>query len=77
MINNIDELEALLKLCRKQGVTEITLQGSSIKFGDLPEKKRKRDGEAEEADEPVLPQGLTPEQLMFFSAGGGIGGQPP
>ncbi len=75
MINNIDELEALLKLCRKQGVTEITLQGSSIKFGDLPEKRRKRD-EAEEAEEP-LPQGLTPEQLMFFSAGGGIGGQPP
>lgn len=33
---NFKELKAILKLCRSQGVTDITLGGVSIKFGDMP-----------------------------------------
>ncbi len=66
MINDLKELQALLKLCRKQGVTEIDLNGFLIKFGEMP---RKVSG-AEETDDDIPTDELTPEQLMFFSAGG-------
>lgn len=65
MIKDLKELQALLKLCRKQGVTEIALAGTVIKFGDLPIKS----DDVEQSDEIPTPE-LTPEQLMFFSAGG-------
>lgn len=69
MIQNLKELQALLKLCRKQGVTEIDLCGTKIKFGDLP----KKNAETDEVEEPDADSDLTPEQLMFFS----VGGAPP
>ncbi len=65
---DLKELQALLKLCRKQGVTEITLSGTSIKFGDLPPRKS---GDKDETDSDDIPtDGPTDEQLMFFSVGG-------
>lgn len=72
MIKDLKELQTLLKLCRKQGVTDITVGGVSVKFGELP---RKAAGEQEEAEEPdpLTAAGLTDEQLMFFS----VGGAPP
>lgn len=66
MIKDLKELQALLKLCRKQGITEIKLEGVEIKFGDLP--KKTSDSDETEGDIPT--DELTPEQLMFFSAGG-------
>lgn len=33
---NLKELKAVLKLCRTMGVTDITLGGIAIKFGELP-----------------------------------------
>ncbi len=65
MIKDQKELQTLLKLCRKQGVTEIKLGDVSIKFGDMPKKS----SDPEEADEPPTDE-LTPELLMFFSVGG-------
>ena len=65
MIKDLKELQGLLKLCRKQGVTEITLEGASIKFGALPVRKASDDDSDEDE---VTTDGLTPEQLMFFSA---------
>lgn len=65
MIKDQKELQSLLKLCRKQGVTEITLEGVSIKFGSLPTRKTSDD---DTDDEDMPTDGLTPEQLMFFSA---------
>lgn len=66
MINNLDEFTAFLKICRKQGVTQVTLSGVSVTLGELP-KKRTAEVEAEETDEPV---GITDEQLMLWSVGG-------
>jgi hypothetical protein len=66
MIKDLKDLQSLLKLCRKQGVTEIDVQGLKVRFGDLPIK---RDGQ-EQDDTPDPDMELTPEQLMYFSAGG-------
>lgn len=65
MIKDLDELTAFLKICRKQGVTDITFEGLTVKFGELPQKSRK-DTEAEESDIPT--DAMTPEELMYFSA---------
>ncbi len=64
MIKDLKELEKLLKLCRKQGVTEVNLSGVIIKFGDMP---RKSTGDVQDSDDPETDE-LTPEQLMFFSS---------
>lgn len=67
MIKDLKDLQALLKLCRKQGITEIKFAGTEIKFGELPKKSNDSDSSDEiDTDE------LTPEQLMFYSAGGPI-----
>jgi hypothetical protein len=57
---DIKQLEKILKLCRKQGVTELTMSDMSFKFGDLP-----RDQTADEPEANAL--GLTDEQLAFYS----------
>lgn len=72
-IANLKELDALLKLCRKRGVTEIDLGIVKLKMGDLPAEERAISGPEVDADNPYanFPQGeLTPEQLMFYSSGG-------
>lgn len=65
MIDPRKELGPLLKLCRKFGVTELTLEGVSIKFGAMPTRKA-TDDESDEDDVPT--DALSAEQLMFFSA---------
>ncbi len=70
MIKDLKELQALLKLCRKQGVTEITLSGVEIKFGEMPKKSAD-----DAADGEIETEELTPEQLMFFSAPAAEGSQ--
>lgn len=66
MIKDLGELQKILKLCRKQGVTEIKLGDVSISFGPLPKKAQDA---ADDLDEPETDE-LTPEQLIYFSAGG-------
>lgn len=63
MINDLKELEKLFKICRKQGVTEISLQGMSIKFGDLPFKAS---AQADETDE-IPTEELSPDQLIYYA----------
>lgn len=75
MIQNLKDLEKLLKLCRKQGVTELDLGEVKFKLGDLPyEPSSIQQNLADDpAEDPYknFPQGqLTPEQLIFYSSGG-------
>lgn len=74
MIESLSDLRKLLKLCREQGVDEIDVHGVKLKFGDMPTVMSKGMSDAElESKDPYanFPQGeLTPEQLMFYSAGG-------
>lgn len=70
MIKDLAELDKLLKLCRKRGVTELKIGEVDLKLGPLPTKAQ---SDAESSDEIDTPHSLTPEQLVFFSAGG----EPP
>lgn len=72
MIESIKDLEKLLKLCRRQGVTEINLGAVSLKLGDMPQHTAAQ--ASEDTIEDVLedfPDGpLSPEELTFFANGG-------
>lgn len=61
---NVKELEKLLKMCRKQGITELTMQGMSFKFGDIPRDP----GEAEEPAEVVSLAMPSPEEMAYWSS---------
>lgn len=58
---NVKELEKILKLCRKQGIIELSMGDMSFKFGDLPR------GEQAEGDE-AIPQTPNDEDMLFWSA---------
>ena len=76
MVQNLKDLEKLLKLCRKQGVTEIDLGSVKFKLGDLPPDPS-QEVDTENRDITGFPDGvLTNEQLMFYSSGG-VPGQEP
>lgn len=66
MIKDLKELDKFLRICRKQGVTEITVEGISVKLGDLRDNLP---GESQ-ASESMDTDELTPEQLMFMAVGG-------
>ena len=61
MVKDIKELDKLLKLLRKQGVTEFAAGGLSLKLGELPSKLAVAQAEAEEG--PSMP---SDEELMFY-----------
>lgn len=63
---DLKELEKFLKICRKQGVTEINWNGMSVKLGDLPARKNaQEDDTVEESEE------LTPDEMIFYATRGG------
>lgn len=73
MIESLKDLEKLLKLCRKQGITDIELGNIKLKFGDLPSDKSVVLEDEITSDNPYanFPDTiLTPSQLAFYSAGG-------
>jgi len=75
MVKDLKELTALLKLCRKQGVTEIEFDNIKLKLGELPQEvdtgTKSITDEVSEDKYANFPQGeLTPEQLAFYSSGG-------
>lgn len=68
MIKDLSELDKLLKLCRKRGVTDLKLGDIELKLGALPERKGQETHD--ESDEPEMPDALSPDEMIFFSAGG-------
>lgn len=74
MIQNLKDLEKLLKLLRKQGIQDFKMGEIALKLGDLPiESGSTQEQQGEIIDDPYAnfpPGALTPEQLMFYSAGG-------
>lgn len=72
MVTTLKDLEKLLKLLRRQGVVDFKHGEIELKLGDLPQDRTIANAEAD-GDNPFagFPDGeLTPEQLMFYSAGG-------
>lgn len=76
MIENQKDLKALLKLCRSQGVTEITLDKTHIKFGEMARSVSGDIGQDEEISEAefmtAIEAPITPEEMTAFANGGEI-----
>ena len=74
MINDLKDLKALFKLCRAQGITQFKMNGVEVSFGDMPVPQgTTQEIESQDLTNPYanFPSGdLTPEQLIFYSAGG-------
>ena len=71
MIQSIKDLERLLKLCRKQGVTKISTVEVSLELGELPVKHPDQSIEDQEDEyENILDTPLTNEELVAFANGG-------
>lgn len=67
MINDLKDLAALFALCRKKGVTEITVGDCHVKFGEL--KRKEKSSPAQASTERSFDE-LTEEERMFYSAEG-------
>lgn len=63
---DLKELEKFLKICRKQGVTEISHEGTSLKFGDMPVRARNDQVDTEDSDEIVNEGSISDEELAFY-----------
>lgn len=74
MIDDLKDLQKLFKICRAQGITDFKMNGIEIKFGDLPANHITQSEDQTQIPSnrfANFPQGeLSPEQLLFYSAGG-------
>lgn len=66
-VANLTELKKLLKLCRKEGVTEISLGEVSFKLGDKPQPNVVNQAQ-DQTDEIPFEGALSDEELAFWSA---------
>lgn len=58
MINDLKDFEKFLKICRKQGVTDVAFNGVTVKLGSLP-------GRSDDSEE-IHTDGLTDEQFADY-----------
>lgn len=63
-IETIKDLEAVLKLCRKMHIVDISIDNVQCKLGDMPEKA------TISQNETLAVAGPSQEDLMFWSSGG-------
>lgn len=84
VIQDLKELEKLIKLCRKTGIDTISIDGITFSLGAQPQSlgAKTKLGQSllrglKEANEyqitedtKILTSELTPEQLMFYSSQG-------
>ena len=64
MLTDLKELEKFFKLCRKNGIVDISFEGITVKFGDPPAPKTA--ASSEEVDESQISE-PTPEELMYYA----------
>jgi hypothetical protein len=74
-VKDLKDLEKLFKLCRKQGISEMDINGIKFKLGELPSvvDPNAPTTYEETSQDPYtnFPDGmLSPEQLAFYSSGG-------
>lgn len=75
-LSSLKDLEAVIDLCRKKGVSEFSVGGVSFKLGAEPEKKPRKsksapqDQNSTDRFENFPDRILTPEELIYYSAGG-------
>lgn len=59
MINDLKEFEKFLKICRKQGVSDVSFSGVTVKLGSMPTKG------PDDTDE-VPTDELSPDEMLFY-----------
>jgi hypothetical protein len=59
---DLKQLDKVIALCRKRGVSEITVGEITLKLGSKPTKAPKH-------EEPVAEDQITDEELLFWSSG--------
>lgn len=69
-IENQKELESLLKLCRRQGVRSIEIDGIKMLIEPLEQEKPQQ--QSSSVPLAALP-GLTDEDILLWSSNSGIG----
>jgi len=62
-IETLKDLEAMLKVCRKQGVTSISVDGIVLAIGDAPDT-----GKPKTEESIPVEGGYTDEDIMFWSS---------
>lgn len=74
MIESLKDLERLLKLCRKQGVTKLSLGAVSVELGDLPARPQTEAIEEPTEDEiyEAMPDRILSNEELAFLANGGL-----
>lgn len=78
---DLQQIKEIIALCRKQGVSRLTLEGLSLELGPmtapgpsrmprkgLPQAKTSTKGIEEKSDLPVKDSSLTEEEILFWSA---------
>lgn len=70
VITDLKHLEQLLKLCRRQGVRAMAIDGMNFALDELPESKP-IEAKSTAVSGVQLPDGtvLTDEELMLYSSG--------
>ena len=75
VLSELKDLEKLFKLCRKQGISEMEIQGIKFKLGDMPQQVSRGTSDEAEVD-PENPYAgfpggiLSNEELAYWSSGG-------
>ena len=70
MIDSLKDLERLLKLCRKQGVTKITLNAVAFELGELPTKIQSQSiDDIETEQESLFDAPLAPAEYAALANG--------
>lgn len=59
MINDLKDFEKFLKICRKQGVSDVSFQGICVKLGEAPNKT------SDDSDE-IPTDELSPDELLYY-----------
>jgi len=74
MIANLSDLQKLLKLLRKQGVSSFKMGDIDLKLGDLPIERNQSVQDEEDLDNPYkdFPTGMLTEAQAIHYASGGI-----
>lgn len=70
---DLNQLELIIKLCRKQGVKSIKIDNVELTLADeRPISKRSKKAQHNEVQGDVVSEELSEQDLLLWSANGGI-----
>lgn len=65
-IETLKDLEALVKMCNKHGIGDISVDGISMRLNGAPDLKTEQ---TSGSDKIATPDEFTPEQILMWSSG--------